>query len=190
MKKLGRPPGPPPLELVMRVAGLVDPVFITIDADAEPTIAARLRELVEGGAYDVGQAIITRTTLWAALTFLPGQEPPYSRVEPRRVRHSQHVPGAIGWSWSKVPSDGVGEFYVITEADLPAGADARESSARGLDAAFQVVGHVDAAGLAALRSLPVVSTVRIRGQKLVEPALVDWIAVRGLDVARRGGEAA
>ena len=93
------------------------------------------------------------------------------------MRHSQHVPGAIGWSWSKVPSDGVGEFYVITEADLAAGAHPMTAQARGLDASYQVIGQVDAAGLAALRSLPVASTVRIKGRAPVLPVAVDWIAV-------------
>jgi hypothetical protein len=169
----------------MRIEGLADPVRLSIDAEAEPDVAARLRELVEGAAFDHGRAIITRTNIWAAVTFLAGQEPPCRRTEPRRVRHSQHVPGSVGWSWARVPSDGVGEFYVVTERDRAPGEHPEAAQARGLDATYQVVGHTDAAGLAALRSLPVVSTVRIKGRELVRPVAVDWIAVVGLDVAHR-----
>ena len=178
-----RPPGPAPLELVLRVAGLVDPVHISIDAEAEPTIAARMRELALAGAYDRDRAVITRTPLFATMTFKPGMEPPYKQAEPRRVRHSAHTPGSVSWAWEKTPGDGRGELFVCVEGDLPAGADARQAESRGYDSHYQTIGHTDAAGLEALRSLPFVS--KIKG-KPVTPAAVDEIAVvGGLDVAHR-----
>jgi hypothetical protein len=146
-------------------------------------VAARLAELVDQGAYDGGKLQVVRTPIWATFTFRPGQEPVYRRAEPRRVRNSVHIPGAIGWSWSKVPSDGRGEFYIIVEGDPPAGAPPLAAQARGLDAQYQTIGNVDAAGLAALRSLPVISTMRIKGHAPVLPVMVDRIAVVGLDVA-------
>ena len=178
MKHRGRPPGPPDLQLLLRVEGLVDPIAIAIDAEAEPAIAARMRELAEAGAYDHGRAIITRTALFATMTFLPGKEPTYRQTEPRRVRHSVHAPGSVSWAWEKTPGDGRGELFVCVEGDLPEGADARQGQARGYDPSYQVVGHTDPAGLAALRSLPVVSTVRIKGRATVGPAAVEWMAAR------------
>lgn len=161
-----RPPGPPPLVLLMRLAGAAEPIVLSFDREAEPAVVGRIEELVDLGAYDGARLRVKPATAAVELA----ADPAPRRVEPRRIRHSQHKVGAIGWSWSKTPGDGNGEFYIVRR-DEP-----------GYDAAYQTIGAV-VGGLQVLLGLPVEPTALRPGQKPPAPTVIESVRRMDLDVA-------
>ena len=173
MKRPSRPPGPPPLVLELRLAGVDQVVTLTFDAESEPVICRRIGELADAGAYD-GAAL--RSKAWWLQLELPADATRAlgrTAVEPRRIRHSKFDAGSIGWSWEKVPSDGRGEFFITrTRQDA-------------LDSAYQQIGAV-VGGLGALLALPIIPAAQLRGRARIEPAVVETIRPVRLDVAQAG----
>lgn len=155
--------------LELRLAGIDGIVTLALHTAAEPACAQRIAALAEAGVLDGVELRRRRELVELGDVDLATWAP----LEPRRARHTSHIPGAIGWAWTRTPGDGRGSFYVMVEEE------------RGFDAPYGIVGEVTA-GLELLRALPVRPTVRRRGEKLPPPTMIDSIrCVRGLDVAAR-----
>jgi cyclophilin family peptidyl-prolyl cis-trans isomerase len=150
----------------MRLVGIAEAIDIELDAEAEPDVCGRVEDLASGGFYDGARLRVKADTAAIELA----QTPPFKRVEPRRVRHSQHLAGAVSWCWSRVPSDGDGSLFLMCR-DEP-----------GYDAAYQTIGRV-ISGLGALLALPAEPTARLHGQKAPAPVIVETIRRGGMSPA-------
>jgi cyclophilin family peptidyl-prolyl cis-trans isomerase len=162
LTRLARPAGPPPIMLELRLEGLEGVVHLELDAGAEPDAARRIAEIADARGYD-GQPL-TRKPAWVVVSGI-ADEGRWDRLSLRRARHTTHLAGSIGWSWTKTPGDGRGGFYVMTDAE------------RGLDAAHGIVGRV-VEGLEILQAIPLTPTAIRRGQPAVEPTKIQTIRRR------------
>jgi len=154
-----RRPDPPPILLELRLEGIAGAVTLALDVGPEPEAARRIAEIADAGGYD-GQTL-ARKRAWAAVGGI-ADEDQWKPLALRRTRHTTHLAGSIGWSWTNTPVDGRGAFYVMTDAE------------RGLDAAHGIVGQVTA-GLEILAAIPLTPTAIQRGQPAVEPVKIEFM---------------
>jgi len=154
--------------LELRLADDAGAVTLELFTEDEPVVVGRIGELVDSRAYD--GAVLTRRAGLVDIGFQEGRVPVGREVEPRRTRHSMFVAGAIGWSWSKVPSDNsTGDLFIMVDEE------------RGYDAAYQTVGRV----LSGLDVLAAIEAPRVqhRGLAAIQPATIRSVR-RTVDVQR------